>query len=175
MAPRSNPPLFDAVRRGESWAERQVMEELERFARHICHSGSSLSAEMDPEDLAQEAARRFFTVGLEQYRGGGSEGSYLYSIVKSMLVQAARTRRRRLKREDVVAPVDESHVEDPDPKLEVGLLLRRLGEACRELLQRVFLDETPYPVLAADLDLAESSVRAKVSRCLRRAREAAEG
>lgn len=150
------------------------MEELGRFARHICRSGSSMSAEMDPEDLAQEAARRFFAVGLEQYRGGGSEGSYLYSIVKSTLVQAARTRTRRRKREDVVAPVDEAQVENPDPKLEVGLLLRRLGDACRELLQRVFLDETPYPQLAADLELAESSVRAKVSRCLRKAREAAE-
>jgi DNA-directed RNA polymerase specialized sigma24 family protein len=57
--------------------------------------------------------------------------------------------------------------------LDVAWILERLQEECRELLTRVFLHEVPYPQLANDLDLAESSVRAKVSRCVRRARELA--
>ena len=55
----------------------------------------------------------------------------------------------------------------------VVVALSRLDDGCRELLARTFLEDIPYSQLATDMGLAESSVRAKVSRCLGRARELA--
>jgi RNA polymerase sigma factor (sigma-70 family) len=164
---------FAAARSGERRAQAEISELIARFARHACdRAGSRLGADLDWEDVAQEASRKFFTTGIHQYRGKGSEESYLYTIVKSTLVQIARSASRRRQREE--ASVSRDPVQPaPHDSLDVAWILRRLTEDCRHLLRQVFLEETPYPRLAAELGLAESSVRAKVSRCVRRARELA--
>jgi RNA polymerase sigma factor (sigma-70 family) len=171
--PSSSPRLrFAAARNGERWAQEEIVELVSRFARHVCTQlQGSLAAEVGWEDVAQEANRRVFTVGLAQYGGAGSEESYLYTIVKSTLVMIARSSQRRRKREEATAADDPVDRADPHARLEADRILSRLEERCRELLRRVFLEETPYDRLAAELQLAESSVRAKVSRCLGRARE----
>lgn len=172
----STPPRlrFPAARKGEAWAQEEIVELVARFSRHVCSSlQGSLAAEIGWEDVAQEANRRIFTVGLQQYSGGGSEESYLYTIVKSTLVMIARGSQRRRTREEATAPEDPVDRSDPQARLDAALILKRLDESCRDLLRRVFLEDTPYDRLAAELQLAESSVRAKVSRCLGRARELA--
>ena len=167
--------LIEAAKAGERWAHEEILQLFSSFSRHIHHRGGGpMAAELDPEDLAQEAGRRFFTVGIHQYSGKGSEKSYLYSIVKSTFIQIWRSQQRRKKREEIVSPADQVQQPESTAKLDVSFLLSRLGPPCSELLERVYLDGASYPTLAAELDLAESSVRAKVSRCLRRARELAQ-
>ncbi len=169
---QSQSDRFAAVRRGEAWAEREVSQLIQRFARHACSRvGTALQVELGWEDVAQEASRRFFATGIHQYGGTGSEESYLYTVVKSTLIQIARSANRRKKREDVAAETETVTHSNSQHRLDVELILNRLDEVCRDLLKRAFLEEVPYATLARDLELAESSVRAKVSRCVRRARE----
>ena len=165
---------FDAARRGESWAEKEIHLLIEGYARHVCsRSGSRLAADLAWEDVAQDASARFFTVGLSQYGGQGSEESYLYTLVKTTLLQRVRSADRRKKREELSAPLERVALPTSFERLEVDSILGNLDEGCRDLLRLSFLDDVPYSKLAADMGLAESSVRAKVSRCLRRARELA--
>jgi len=165
---------FAAARRGERWAQEEIQALIEGFARHVCRSaGDRLRADLSWEDVAQEAGARFFAVGLRQYGGQGTEESYLFTIVKSSLLQRARSADRRIKREEASVPMDRVALPDGDDRLEVHSLLARLDDSCRELLERAFLLDIPYSQLATDMELVESSVRAKVSRCLGRARELA--
>jgi len=165
---------FAAARRGERWAQEEIQALIEGYARHVCRSaGDRLRADLSWEDVAQEAGARFFAVGLRQYGGQGSEESYLFTIVKSSLLQRARSADRRKKREEASTPMDRVAMPEGDDRLEAQSLLARLDEACRDLLHSAFLLDIPYAQIADDLELAESSVRAKVSRCLRRARELA--
>jgi RNA polymerase sigma factor (sigma-70 family) len=167
-------PWIEAARRGDRQAQDEIVRIFVGFSRHILRwGGSGLASEMDPEDLAQEASRRFFSSAIEGYRGQGSERSYLYSIVKATYLQIWRSYDRRKRRELSVAPEDEALPAESSARLDVMLILKRLGSPCRELLERVYLDGATHAQLAAELQLEESSVRAKLSRCLGRARELA--
>lgn len=95
----------------------------------------------------------------------------MYTMVRSTLLMRMRAADRRRKREDSVALRGDETARDDHAGLEVRSILARLDHGCRDLLRRVFLEEESYLSLARDLDLAESSVRAKVSRCMGRARE----
>jgi DNA-directed RNA polymerase specialized sigma24 family protein len=93
----------------------------------------------------------------------------VYTIVKATLIQLARSASRRKRREET-ADLKASPAPDPDSAIDVRNLLSRLDKACQELLRRAFLDGASYADLSAELGLAESSIRAKVSRCIRKAR-----
>lgn len=166
--------LFDAARRGDRGGQEEVARLIRTFAQGVCRgSGPRGAPEFDWEDVAQEALRRFFTMGLDQYRGQGSERSYLYTIVKSTFIQLARTAARRRRREESAASDGLAAPHDPTLKLHLASILQRLSPDCRDLMERVFLYGEPYSALALELEMAESSVRAKLSRCLQRARMAA--
>ena len=60
-------------------------------------------------------------------------------------------------------------------RLEVRRILAALDPPCREIIQRALLQDEPYADLARELGLAESSVRARLSRCLQKARRLAGG
>jgi RNA polymerase sigma factor (sigma-70 family) len=166
--------LFEAARAGDRRATSEILGILRAFARTVCRfGGPSGSRDADWEDVAQEAARRFFESGLRRYRGQGSESSYLYSIVRTTVLEVARASGRRNRREaaqevETVAPPT-----DPLARLEVGAILRQLPESCRDLLLKVFLGDASYAQLAGEYGIAESSVRTRMTRCLRQAREMA--
>jgi RNA polymerase sigma factor (sigma-70 family) len=176
-------PTFDAdpdsriarARDGDEGAQRELMELVQRFAHHVCsRMSSSWEAEFDAEDLAQESFSRLLTHGMGQYSARGTAESYLYALVRSTMLMRVRSIERRRRREEAVIPesiTSSTGEEDVETRLHVESILLRLDEACRELLRRVFLEEVPYPLLATDLGLAESSVRARVSRCVGKARD----
>jgi len=164
--------FFDDLRARDPDAQTKADRVIRRFARLVCRGGGPPGApDMDWEDVAQEAGRKLYSVGLDQYRGGGSESSYLYSIVKATVIQMARSTDRRQRREATLASNDPTPRSiDPVPMLDVGRVLAALDPNCRELVERFFLFDETHADLAQELGLAESSVRARLSRCLKRAR-----
>jgi RNA polymerase sigma factor (sigma-70 family) len=167
-----SPPrgLFEAARRGDAAAHEELSRLARAFARQICRGGGpSGVTDMDWEDVAQESLRKVLATGLERYRGTGGESSYMYSVVKTTVIQMSRTARRRQQREQKAAS-DAIVAPNPGHRVDVLELLGLLSEECRELIERAFLYGEPYPALARDLGLAESSVRSRLSRCLGRAR-----
>ena len=168
--------LFEAARQGDRDAESEIHRIIREFARRMCRGGSPAgAADLDWEDVAQEAGRRFFSRAIDQFKEPGSERGYLYVVVKSTTIQFARSVQRRRKRE---SPPSIEHLvvsDNPGPRLDAIRILTRLSESCRDLLVQVYLVGAPYSELAESLGLVESSVRSKVSRCVRKARELAEG
>ena len=163
--------LFEELRAGDAKAQTEVDRVVRGFARHLCRGGGPAGApDLDWEDVAQEACRKLFDVGLDQYRGHGSERSYLFSIVKASIIQMARTAERRRRREQLSASPDPGTSPDPERRLDVVRVLAALDPGCREIIDRAILRDEPYADLARALGIAESSVRAKLSRCIKKAR-----
>ena len=187
MTERSDAPSLEeampAAQRGERWAEDLLASEVAVLARIVCAKGQAPDlGGLDWEDVSQEACQRFFAVGLHRYRGDGSVRSYLYSIVKVTMLQMLRgASRRRIREQAAVDPEGgPNSLLLPDQNDEVGQrrrsvqrILAALGPECQELIVAMFLQGASYREVAEESGLAESSVRSKLSRCLRRAREQA--
>ncbi len=54
---------------------------------------------------------------------------------------------------------------------DVQRILRELSQGCRHLVARVYLEGSTYASLSRELDIEEASVRSRVSRCMKKARE----
>ncbi len=165
--------LLDAARRGDPGAAEELADLIRGYARHVCRGRSpGPDAGLTWEDVAQEASRRLFQVGLKQARPGGPVRSYLYAIVRSVYLQMIRGASRRVRREQEGEAWIRS-APSPERRTLLHRILIRLSDDCRHLLARLYFDGAGYDELAAELHMAESSVRAKASRCLGRAREIA--
>jgi RNA polymerase sigma factor (sigma-70 family) len=167
--------LFEAAGAGDPAAQAEIARLVRGFARQVCRGGGP-SGSMDSswEDVAQEASRKIFTTGLARFRGMGTERSFLYSVVRLTVIQMSRTANRRNRREEALPPPPRSHERSPDWRIDVMKILSRLPQDCRELMGRVFLSGEMYCDLAKELRLEESSVRSRVSRCLKQARQITE-
>ncbi len=167
-------PLFQQARLGDRAAQAEIDQTIRRIARAVCRRGGPGGAEVDWEDVAQEASARFFSVGLHQFSGTGSEEGYLFAIVRSTVLQAVRRATRRRNREQSLARED-LVPHNPGHAIDVRNLLEKLPPECARLLEQVYLHGVPYSEIAAELDMLESSVRVKVTRCLRKAMDIAGG
>jgi RNA polymerase sigma factor (sigma-70 family) len=165
--------LFDRALRGENAAQSEIHGIIRRIARAISLRGGPGGADLDWEDVAQEASRRFFSQGIRQYRGDGSEESFLYGIVRTTVLLVARQAIRRREREASPDFLGTTVVRPQEHRIDARLILDRLDPECARLLEQVYLHDTPYAALADDLGLQESAVRVRVSRCLRKAMEIA--
>jgi len=166
------PDFFRAAASGDAAAVAEVHRLLQAFSRQVCRGrGPAGETALDWEDVAQEAARQLFAKGLGQYRGQGTERSYLYSLVKATVIQMSRSAARRLRREEVAMAGEPLHTPpNPGAGLDVRKILAALDPKCRDLIERAILRDESYADIARDLGLAESSVRARLSRCLQKAR-----
>ncbi len=166
--------LFEAARAGDSAAQAEIARLVRAFARQVCRGGGpSGSLDSSWEDVAQEACRKIFTTGLARFRGVGTEQSFLYSVVRLTVIQMSRSANRRLRREETRSPIP-SPQDGPDSRIDVLKILSRMPSDCRQLMERVFLSGDAYRDLAQELGLEESSVRSRLSRCLKRARQITE-
>lgn len=166
--------LFDRALAGDASAQESIAETIRRIARAVCTRGGPGGATEDWEDVSQEANRRFFSVAINQQRKPGSEESYLFAIVHSTFLKALRAASRRRDRE-LHSASQPTELPNPDLQIDVRWILARLSDECANLLDRVYLHGDSYSALAAELDILESSVRTRVSRCLKRAKRLAEG
>jgi RNA polymerase sigma-70 factor (ECF subfamily) len=171
---------IEGARRGEAPATQALGEYVHALAREVCRPHSASLGGAEWEDVAQEAAIRVFSSGMRRYEGTGSARGYLYSIIKSSLLQTIRGVRRRRAREAAsevssAPPALHGGPHRKSSSLDVAALLARLEEECRSLIERVFFEGVAYARLSQESGLAESSIRARLSRCLRRLRESSRG
>ena len=174
---------LEMAREGDDRATAEIGRVVELIAQQMARGrAGALAGGIEWEDVAQEALLRLLGSS-SFYRGTGSVRGYIHATVKTSLLQTLRSRRRREKREASYSA--ESFPPTAAPSSEgmaggrVDLETRRLAEEiltaldpeCRELVQRIFLHGASYARLAQERGHAESSVRARLSRCLRRARE----
>jgi len=165
--------LIERALQKDSAAEREIHDMIRRIARTSCRRNGTSNVNLDWEDVAQEAGRRFFEISIHKYRGEGSEEGYVRAIVRTTMLQVLRSEKRRNQRE--------SHIElrllqppNAETLIDVSAVLKKLSDECAELLVRLYLAGDTYTSLASEMEMLESSVRTRASRCLRRARKITE-
>ena len=168
---------LEAARTGEEWATAELHRVVEHVAHQVARGRSgALAGGIEWEDVAQEALLRLIG-GTAVHRGKGSVRGYVYVTVKTSLLQALRSRRRRERREatfsaestlnTVSSPADGDAGRwiDPDTRRLAEEVLASLGSDCRELVERVFFHGVSYARLAEGSGQAESSVRSHLTPC----------
>lgn len=165
--------LLMAARQGEQWAVHEIVRLVRHFSRVVCRHDASYSSEVGHEDVAQEALQSLFDGAIDRYVPRGTPSSYLYTVVRYTRARLVRSNSRRLLRDTVW--LDRIAAKGgPESRTQVVSILPKLGEACRQLLERVFLNGECYADLANSFKIEESSVRSRVARCIREARRMAE-
>jgi len=167
--------LFERARDGDAPAMAEVQRCALAFARRVCSFGMRTDSAFDWEDVAQEAMRKLLHSGPQQYRGSGSEQSYIYTVVKCTVIQMARSSERRRKREEIAVAQASTTTPNPSRRLDLQMILGGLEPECRALIQRILFRDEAYSTIARELKLTESSVRSRLHRCLNRARAIATG
>ena len=167
------PNLFQAARLGDESAQAEIHRLIREHARALCErSGPWGDPSFDWEDVAQEVSRKVLNGAAESYRGEGSESSYLFSAVRATMISLGRSGERRRRREEAAGWPEVLSAAGRDETRALRAVLDSLSNSCQDVVVRVFFYGASYSQLSQEFGLAESSVRAKVSRCLQRARSA---
>lgn|GEM_PF-1387521 len=137
--------------------------------------GRSLNLGDARADVHQEALRRLvvsFRAG--QFRGDAALATYIHKVAYGAAIDHWRkVRRRREEQADESldawqrsTPADQARgLEALESRRLVDRLLSSLGSPCRELLARVYFDETPHAAIAQTLGKTEGAVKVQVHRC----------
>lgn len=137
--------------------------------------GRSLNLGEARADVHQEALRRLvvsFRAG--QFRGDAALATYIHKVAYGAAIDHWRKiRRRREEQADESpeaaqrsTPADQARgLETLENRRLVDRLLSSLGSPCRELLARVYFDETTHAAIAQTLGKTEGAVKVQVHRC----------
>ena len=152
----------------------------DRWSTEIC---AYFQRRVQDPDVALDLTAETFAVAYERlgrFRWmGKSPGAWLYGISRRLLYRYYRTQRTErgaVERLGLEVPVNDDESYARIDELVDGEGMRRLLQAalasCRDadrlVLELYFLDELPYPDIAATLDCTVNAARVRVHRALRR-------
>lgn len=132
------------------------------------------------DDLIQDVLVDLIGIfGTDRFEGRSSLQTYVERITKYRCIDTVR--RERLRNHPSLDEIREPATaanDSPERQLivadEVRLcfeVLSRLPAQCRQLLQRVLAENTSYEDLASEHDVAVGTIKSRVARCRKQARE----
>jgi RNA polymerase sigma-70 factor (ECF subfamily) len=150
-----------------------LVERFDRYVLGIIRHGYRVPPQ-DAEDVFQEVFIKAYA-RLGDLRNDDAIGPWLAGITRRTCLTRLRTR--------VDEPVDsldeetadEAALEQVERAMDVDAALRRLPEACQEILERFFRDDQPYAQIAAELGLPAGTIASRISRCLSKLKVELEG
>ena len=163
-AAASDSQIVAACRAGDREAWQRLVERFDRYVLGIIRHGYRVPPQ-DAEDVFQEVFIKAYA-RLGDLRNDAAIGPGLAGITRRTCLPRLRTR--------VDEPVDsldeetadEAALEQVERAMDVDAALRRLPEACQEILERFFRDDQPYAQIAAELGLPAGTIASRISRCL---------
>jgi RNA polymerase sigma-70 factor (ECF subfamily) len=172
-AAASDSQIVAACRAGDREAWQRLVERFDRYALGIIRHGYRVPPQ-DAEDVFQEVFIKAYA-RLGDLRNDDAIGPWLAGITRRTCLTRLRTR--------VDEPVDsldeetadEAALEQVERAMDVDAALRRLPEACQEILERFFRDDQPYAQIAAELGLPAGTIASRISRCLSKLKVELEG
>lgn len=178
--PRNSPAAIDAAATDEDLVagclagdDRAWTALILRYAGYI-HAVASRAFGLGPaaaDDVFQDVCVRVYE-GLAGFTGRGEFRSWLRAVVLS----AAREQLRREARRPEGAPADDQATEAAIAELEEALDVRSavtaLGEPCSATIRLYFFRSLTQAEVASALGVPPGTVAARLSRCLKRLREA---
>jgi RNA polymerase sigma factor (sigma-70 family) len=166
--------LVSRCRAGDADAWNEFVERFSRYVYAICGRGFRLP-QQDAEDVFQEVFARAFE-RLGELRSDEAVRPWLAQLTRRLCID-----RLRLIARDSPAEVDpdEREVDDVlatlDDAMTVRSALDKVGDPCREILDRFFCRDESYRTIGDMLELPAGTIASRISRCLAKLREVLEG
>jgi RNA polymerase sigma factor (sigma-70 family) len=166
--------LVSRCRAGDPEAWNEFVERFSRYVYAICGRGFRL-AQPDAEDVFQEVFARAYE-RLPELRSDDAVRPWLAQLTRRLCID-----RLRLNARDTPSDTepDESEVDDVlsqlDDAMSVRAALDKVGDPCREILDRFFCRDESYRTIGELLEIPAGTIASRISRCLDKVRAELDG
>jgi RNA polymerase sigma factor (sigma-70 family) len=171
---QSDAQLVSRCRDGDGAAWNEFVERFSRYVYAICLRGFRL-AQHDAEDVFQEVFSRAFQ-RLPELRSDEAVRPWLAQLTRRLCIDRLRLLARDTPAE---GEPDEGGVDDVlatlDEAMAVRAALDKVGDPCREILDRFFCRDESYRTIGDDLEIPAGTIASRISRCLEKVRAEMEG
>ena len=166
--------LVSRCRDGDPAAWNEFVERFSRYVYAICSRGFRL-AQHDAEDVFQEVFARAYE-RLPELRSDDAVRPWLAQLTRRLCIDRLRLNARDTPSD---AEPDEREVDDVlsqlDEAMSVRAALDKVGEPCREILDRFFCRDESYRTIGDLLDIPAGTIASRISRCLDKVRAEFDG
>jgi RNA polymerase sigma factor (sigma-70 family) len=166
--------LVSRCREGDPAAWNEFVERFSRYVYAICGRGFRL-AQHDAEDVFQEVFARAFE-RLAELRSDDAVRPWLAQLTRRLCIDKLRLLARDTPSD--MEP-DEGEVDDVlaqlDDAMAVRAALDKVGDPCREILDRFFCRDESYHTIGDTLDIPAGTIASRISRCLEKVRSELDG
>jgi RNA polymerase sigma factor (sigma-70 family) len=166
--------LVSRCRAGDPEAWNEFVERFSRYVYAICGRGFRL-AQPDAEDVFQEVFARAYE-RLPELRSDDAVRPWLAQLTRRLCID-----RLRLNARDTPSDTepDEREVDDVlsqlDDAMSVRAALDKVGDPCREILDRFFCRDESYRTIGELLEIPAGTIASRISRCLDKVRAELDG
>jgi RNA polymerase sigma factor (sigma-70 family) len=171
---QSDAQLVSRCREGDADAWHEFVERFSRYVYAICGRGFRL-AQHDAEDVFQEVFARAFE-RLSDLRSDDAVRPWLAQLTRRLCIDKLRLLARDTPTD---GDPDEQAIDDVlaelDDAMTVRAALDKVGDPCRELLERFFCRDESYRTIGDHLDIPAGTIASRISRCLEKVRSELDG
>jgi RNA polymerase sigma-70 factor (ECF subfamily) len=161
--------LVSRCRAGDPEAWNEFVERFSRYVYAICGRGFRLP-QQDAEDVFQEVFARAYE-RLPELRNDEAVRPWLAQLTRRLSIDRLRLNARDTPSD---AEPDEREVDDVlsqlDDAMSVRAALDKVGDPCREILDRFFCQDESYRTIGELLDIPAGTIASRISRCLEKVR-----
>ena len=168
--------LVSRCRDGDVEAWNEFVERFSRYVYAICGRGFRL-AQQDAEDVFQEVFARAFE-RLSELRSDEAVRPWLAQLTRRLCIDRLRLNARDTPSDAEPEP-DEREVDDVLAQLDEAMAVRaaldKVGDPCREILDRFFCRDESYRTIGDMLEIPAGTIASRISRCLEKVRTELDG
>jgi RNA polymerase sigma factor (sigma-70 family) len=173
-AEQTDAQLVARCRAGDPEAWNEFVERFSRYVYAICGRGFRLP-QHDSEDVFQEVFARAYE-RLPALRNDDAVRPWLAQLTRRLCIDRLRLNARDTPSE---AEPDEREVDDAlsqlDDAMSVRAALDKVGDPCREILDRFFCRDESYATIGETLEIPSGTIASRISRCLEKVRAELDG
>ena len=166
--------LVSRCREGDPGAWNEFVERFSRYVYAICSRGFRLG-QQDAEDVFQEVFARAYEK-LPELRSDDAVRPWLAQLTRRLCIDRLRVITRDTPTE---GEPDENEVADVlanlDDAMTVRAALDKVGDPCRDLLDRFFARDESYHTIGDALEIPAGTIASRISRCLDKVRTELDG
>ena len=167
--------LVSRCRAGDPDAWNEFVERFSRYVYAICGRGFRLS-QQDAEDVFQEVFARAFE-RLSELRSDDAVRPWLAQLTRRLCIDRLRLNARDTPSD---AELDErarstTCSRQLDEAMAVRAALDKVGDPCREILDRFFCRDESYRTIGDRLEIPAGTIASRISRCLEKVRAELDG
>jgi RNA polymerase sigma factor (sigma-70 family) len=164
--------LVARCRAGDDSAWALLVERFSRYVYAICSQGFRLSRH-DAEDVFQDVFARAYE-NLPKLRNDDAVRPWLAQLTRRLCIDRLRESTREAPVEDLEPEGMDELIETLDEAMSVREGLARIGEPCRDMLDRFFARDQSYRTIGDELALPAGTIASRISRCLEKLKVAME-